>query len=109
MKQLIAGLLLLSMVGVASAGQGLDTCGGWHDLSQEWRKFNRQAPHDQWKSGLYMGYIRAYVDFHILELPKGTTYNQMLWSYANYLDKHPELWNSPHLLCFYDNISIHWM
>ncbi len=106
MKGLIVGLLLLSMVGTASAGQ-LHTCGAWQEMSQEWRNHVRLLHHDSWKSGLYMGYLRAFVDFHSHKLPEGFTYRQALQIFANWLDDNPELWNMNIVMCFhiaFDNL-----
>ena len=113
MKQLIIGLLLLSMVGVASADDHYSTCGA---LYEQWQEYEKDGAGSSLHSGFFMGYITGWIDRDLVGSNQPIDYPMEYWDarilgtteywhshgaqiIGNWLKEHPEEWHRPRGVC----------
>ena len=110
MKRLIIGLLLLSMVGVASAdSKDTSECDALHERWQEWEKFINDRDRtdlDRVGVGFYLGYVVGWLDINDLtkqpiNLPEDFRYKHGLHVVGKWLEDNPEQWHLTQNTCVY--------
>jgi len=108
MKRLIVGVLLLSMVGVASADGYGGTCRG---LFENWKVFKSENRQPLWQASQYAGYVAGWLDadtYHNkngINLPAGFTQMQAYQIVGNWLERHPEKWHLYQSICVYSALK----
>ena len=106
MKRLIVGLLLLSMVGAASADGHWDTCGNFFQFWKAFEKENKN-PTELWQAADFMGYVSGWVDADKvhnkkgINFPTGFTKGQAIQIVGNWLERNPALWHRHRGKCVY--------
>ena len=105
MKRLIVGILLLSMVGVASGS----TCDKLEEMYRAYKVGETDwANTNQTMVGFYLGVIWSWIDrdkmvdqHTIIDYPKGFKYDHAEEIIGQWLQKHPEKWHMRYRDCIY--------
>ena len=101
MKRLIVGLLLLSVVGVASADNHWRSCGILHE---KWKVYGGDKR--TFKEGLYMGFIMGVMESNEdlkapINIPENMRYEYAFKIVGKWLEAHPEFWHEEQAWCVY--------